>query len=74
MRARTVGDFEHSNIVKTYIEEKVGMGTLADALGRSSRTISVQIHKHNDAVESKGYCQICRRSQSPYAEVPATRI
>ena len=70
---KTVGDFEHSNIVKTYIEEKVGMVTLAKTLGRSSRTISVQIHKHNDAVEAKGYCPICRRVQNPYSENPAKR-
>lgn len=30
-------------------------------------------HKHNDAVESKGYCPICRRAQSPYVETPAVR-
>jgi len=61
---RTVGDKEHAEIVRLYIEEGLGFNKIAEILGRSSRTPLTQIQKHNRAVERSGFCPICRRAKS----------
>ena len=70
---RTVGDLEHAEIIRLYIEEGLSMPKIAEALGRSSRTIQTHIHKHNRAVERSGFCPACRRARSPYEASLAIR-
>jgi hypothetical protein len=61
---RRVGDKEHAEIVRFYVEEGMGFNKIAEILGRSSRTPLVQIRKHNKAVERSGFCPVCRRVRS----------
>jgi len=61
---RTVGDKEHAEIIRLYIEERLGINKIAEILGRSSRTPLVQIQRHNRAVERSGLCPFCRRVRS----------
>jgi hypothetical protein len=63
---RTVGDKEHAEIVRLYVEEGLGFNKIAEMLGRSSRTPLTQIRKHNSAVERSGFCPACRRFRSEY--------
>lgn len=71
---RTVGDKEHAEIIRLYIEERLGINKIAEALGRSSRTPLVQIQKHNKAVERSGFCPVCRRVRSKYENENAVRM
>jgi len=61
---RTVGDKEHAEVIRLYIEEGLGINKIAEMLGRSSRTPLTQIQRHNKAVERSGFCPICRRIRS----------
>jgi hypothetical protein len=63
---RTVGDKEHAEIVRLYIEEELGFNKIAEVLGRSSRTPLTQVQRHNRAVERSGFCPVCRRAKSSY--------
>jgi hypothetical protein len=63
---RTVGDKEHAEIVRLYLEEGLGFNKIAEMSGRSSRTPLTQIRKHNSAVERSGFCPACRRFRSEY--------
>lgn len=63
---RTVGDKEHAEMIRLYVEEGLGFNKIAAILGRSSRTPLVQIQKHNKAVEKSGFCPTCRRVGSKY--------
>jgi len=54
---RTVGDKEHAEIIRLYIEEGLGINKIAEMLGRSSQTPLTQIQKHNKAVERSGSAQ-----------------
>jgi hypothetical protein len=58
---KTVGDKEHAEMVRLYIEEGLGINKIAEILGRSSRTPLMQIQRHNRAVERNGFCPVCRR-------------
>ena len=70
---RTVGDKEHAEIVRLYVEEELGFNKIAEVLGRSSRTPLTQIQKHNKAVERSGFCTSCRRLKSKYENKIALR-
>jgi hypothetical protein len=63
---RTVRDKEHTEIVRLYIEERLGFNKIADILGRSSRTALTQVQRHNRAVERSGFCPACRRFRGVY--------
>lgn len=60
----TVGDREHAEIIKLYLEEGLSMLTIARRLMRSSSTVKMQIDRHNQAVAKIGYCPQCRRIRS----------
>ena len=70
---KTVGDREHAQIITIYVEEGLGMKSIAQRLGRSSATIKTQIERHNRFVEKMGYCPACRRAKSPLQTEPAGR-
>lgn len=61
---QTVSDMEHSEMIRLYVEENLGYVKIAEKLGRSTRTVHVHVHKHNEAVERNGYCMACRRVKS----------
>jgi hypothetical protein len=63
---KTVGNKEHEEIVRLYIEEGLGINKIAEMLGRSSRTPLVQIQGHNRAVQRSGFCPVCRRVRSKH--------
>ena len=70
---KTVGDLEHSEMIRMYIEENSGMKDIAEKLHRSSRTPLEHIHKHNNAVKRSGFCAACKRAGSPYFNETAIR-
>jgi len=71
---KTVGDKEHVEMVRLYVEEALGMTDIAEKLGRSSRTPHTHIHAHNQAVGRSGFCAACKRVGSKYQSMLAERI
>ena len=55
----TVGDKEHAEMIKLYMEEGLSMNRIAEKLERSSRIPFTIIHKHNARVEGSGFCPAC---------------
>jgi hypothetical protein len=70
---RTVGDKEHAEIIRLYIEDGLGINKIAEILGRSSRTPLVQIQRHDKAIERSGFCPACRRLKSKYESHTASK-
>jgi len=70
---KTLGDKEHAEIVKLYVEEGLSMSKIGEQLGRSSRTPHEHIKKHNRSVESSGFCPACRRVKSKLESTLAKR-
>jgi len=70
---RTVGDKEHGEIIRLYVEEGLGINKIAEMTGRSSRTPLMQINKHNEAVERSGFCPACKRIKNMYETKIAAR-
>lgn len=70
---KTVGDKEHAEIIKLYVEEALSLGKIAEKLVRSSRTPHKHINKHNRSVEASGFCPSCRRVKSPFENKIAQR-
>jgi hypothetical protein len=70
---KTVGDKEHAEILRLYIEDNMSMGKIADKLERSPRTIQLHIQHHNKAVQRKGFCGACKRVGSEHHNVLADR-
>ena len=58
---RTVGDEEHAEIIRLYIEEGLSLEKIAEKFNRSSRTPLLHIRKHDHSVERNGFCPVCRR-------------
>ncbi len=71
---QTLGDKEHAQIISLYVNEHLGMKTIASRLSRSSYTVKLHIDKHNEAVEKTGYCPRCRRVKSPLDAALAQRF
>ena len=70
---KTVGDREHSEIIRLYVEEGVGMKMIAEKLGRPTRTPMEHIHRHNNAVRRSGFCPACKRAGSSHQGKTAER-
>lgn len=70
---KTVGDKEHSQIIAFYTEQNLGTHHIAKNMGRSIKTISDHIHKHNDSVERSGFCPCCRRVKASFETQIAKR-
>jgi hypothetical protein len=49
----TVGDKEHSEIIRLYIGERLSINKIAEQIGRSSRTPFKHIRQHNSKVEGR---------------------
>ena len=70
---RTLGDREHAELVRLYVEEGLSMRGVAERLGRSLYTVKSHIDRHNAAVQRAGYCPACRRAHSPLQSTMARR-
>ncbi len=70
---KTVGDKEHAEIIRLYVEESLSIDRIAERLGRSSRTPHEHVKQHNKAVERSGFCPSCRRAKSPFETEVAAR-
>lgn len=70
---KTVGDLEHAEIIKLYVEEGLSMNKIAEQIGRSSKTPHKHIHRHNSKVEGAGFCPVCRRVKSELDKTLARR-
>ena len=64
---KTVGDKEHSEILRLYAVGDLNMLQVAEQLKRSPRTINLHINAHNLAVKKTGFCAVCKRAQSDLA-------
>jgi transposase-like protein len=68
-----VGDKEHAEIIKLYVDEGLSMNKIGEKLGRSSRVPYKHIHQHNASVEGAGFCPACRRVKSGFYKTLARR-
>jgi hypothetical protein len=77
----TIGDFDHAEIVRLYIEERIGMSTIKRVFDKkyielglttriSTETISRQLHNHDKEIDGANkVCPQCRRASGSYARV-----
>ncbi|RJS82061.1 hypothetical protein CW709_04095, partial [Candidatus Bathyarchaeota archaeon] len=70
---KTIGDEEHAEIIRLYLDEGLSMVRVAERLNRSSASIKRQIDLHNRAVERSGFCPACRRVKGKHESEPARR-
>jgi len=70
---KTVGDKEHAEIIRLWVEDRLSMVKIGVRLHRSSRTPMIHIDAHNQAVRRSGFCASCKRVGSPYFDKEATR-
>ena len=56
----TISDKEHVQLIDDYCLGD-SMKTLSKKMGRSTGTISVHVHSHDEAVERSGFCPRCSR-------------
>lgn len=66
---KTVGDPEHAEMVRLYLEDGLSFGKIAERLSRSSATIKAHADEHNLSIRRSGYCYMCRRMKSPRESV-----
>jgi len=71
---KTVGDKEHAEIIRLYVEDGLAMEAIAKNLKRSARTPHVHVHRHNQAVQRSSFCAACKRVGSQYYNAVAERI
>lgn len=57
-----VGDMEHAEMVRLYIDEELSIGAIAEELHRSKSTVHSQLLKHNKAVNLPDGCAVCGRA------------
>lgn len=69
----TLGDFEHAELIKDYIEGKGGMAKIAEAHGVSSGTVHNHIKKHNNEIEVSSECSMYKRVDNKYSKRSAFR-
>ena len=68
-----MGDVEHAEIIKLYVDEGLSLNKIAERIGRSSRTPYKYIHQHNRKVEGAGFCPAYRRVKSGLDKTLARR-
>jgi len=73
-RYRTLGDEEHAEIIEMYVEQEMGMDSIASRMGRSTKTVFDHINRHTEDVQRLGYCPRCRRAGSRLASTPAKPV
>ena len=65
-----VGDYEHVDIIKRRQETHASMESIANKLGRSSRTVHMHIEHHNRMVSMTGECDRCARVRGELTKQP----
>ena len=70
---KTVGDVEHAEIIRLYVEEELSMNKISRQCKRSSKTVWSHIEDHNKALQRSGFCPLCRRVKSNYEASLAKR-
>jgi len=70
---QTLGDLEHNELVRDYIEGRGGMAAIAEAYNISSGTVFNHVKKHNKELEQQGECSLCKRVGSEYFQTKAKR-
>jgi hypothetical protein len=70
---RTMSDEEHSQMIRLYIEEGMGMSKISKEMERSSATVKSHLDAHNAAVVRSGFCPSCKRVKSPFETKAAAR-
>jgi hypothetical protein len=68
-----VGDVEHAEVIKLYVDEDPSMNKIGEKLERSSLVPYKHIHQHNASVEGAGFCPACRRVKSSLDKTLAKR-
>jgi energy-coupling factor transporter ATP-binding protein EcfA2 len=71
---KTIGDEEHTEILKLYLNNKLSMGKIASLKDRSPASVKGQIDRHNEAIKRVGFCSVCKRAGGQYFRDQATRI
>jgi hypothetical protein len=71
-RFKTVGDWEHSQIVQLYLEGS-SMNKISGQIKRSTKTVLDHINDHNSAVERSQFFPSCRRVHSEHEGEKAAR-
>jgi len=69
----TLGDDEHAELIKDYVEGKGGMAKIAEVHGVSSGTVHNHVKKHNKEVGTSGECSMCRHAGSEFSKEVAKR-
>lgn len=70
---KTVGDYEHAEILALYIDAKQSMHKIKDRKKRSTSTVKAQIDAHNEAIRRSGFCPRCRRVQGKHEATSTMR-
>jgi hypothetical protein len=70
---KTIGDEEHVELVKLYLNEKLSMDKIHKLKDRSPATVKNQLDKHNEAIKRVGFCSVCKRAGGQYFKDTATR-
>ena len=71
---KTVGDQEHSEIIRLYHEEGLGMQPIAEKLQRSTASIKKHIDEHDQAIMRSSFCPACRRVHSSLETTTVKRM
>ena len=70
---KTIGDEEHVEILRLYLNDKLSMGKIAGLKDRSPASVKNQLDKHNEAFKRVGFCSVCKRAGGAYFKDTATR-
>ena len=71
---KTIGDEEHVEILRLYLNDKLSMGKIASLKDRSPASVKNQLDKHNEAIKRVGFCSICKGAGGQYFRDQATRL
>jgi len=63
---KTIGDYEHVEIIELYLDHKQSMHKIANLKKRSTSTVKAQIDAHDMAIKRSGFCPRCRRVKSGF--------
>lgn len=67
-RKQNLGDFEHTQIIKKYLESK-NMNKIAKDIDRSFKTVYNHIQEHNNDVRDLHECEKCRNANAPFSKI-----
>ena len=69
----TVGDKEHAEIIRCYLEEELSIDKVAKRLDRSTKTVWNHIQDHNRSVERSSFSPSYRKVRSKFEAEAARR-